>query len=199
MQEEQCTEKTSKSNIMDCLERFRNSGKVVSLYSDPDNTNKFSCGYILDFDDTYLLMAHIGPVGEYDGYGTIVLDDIYLVGSDRKYENKIEILHSFETKKHIPVKRMVENVILNLLLFAQNESLIVVLDLFSSGLDDVQGFVSSIEDDNDTVTIRTVDEYGEENGSELLSAANIAHIFVDTRKESAIKKLHDYNLSNSTT
>ena len=54
--------------IKERLLYFKESKKIVSLYSNCEQTNKFSVGFIKAVSNDFVAIAHITPCGMYDGF-----------------------------------------------------------------------------------------------------------------------------------
>ena len=135
-----------KSKLLELLRTFKRERRIVSIFSDSENTNKFSSGYVVAVSDTYVLVALLDPNGRYFGFGTFVLDDIYALECEGKYEKKLAILHSLSDRIHADIELLTGDIMLDLLTFAYYKALIVTVEVFTSGLDNSQGFVTDISD-----------------------------------------------------
>ena len=58
----------NKNMLLEILEKSKKKNKIIFIYSNKFETNKFSVGYIIEMDETYYIIARISPYGEYDGY-----------------------------------------------------------------------------------------------------------------------------------
>ena len=67
------------------LSDFVGKDVLVSIYSDPDEPESFTLGYLLQMDNENILINMINSFGEEDGLGTINLDDIFIFNGDKVY------------------------------------------------------------------------------------------------------------------
>jgi len=179
-----------KNEILELLRNFISEKKIVSIFSEPEKTYRFSSGYVVAVTDALVLMALLDPSGKYFGFGTFVSKDIYSIEYDGKYGNKLAILHTLNERKHADIELLTGDVILDILTFAHNNALIVTIEMHASELDDYQGFVTGIGDG--VLTLKAIDRYGVHDGFAALNIRDITHIFCDTDSEASLKQIHDF-------
>lgn len=173
--------------IYEDLLEFQKNKKIISIFRDTEDTEKFNVGYIIAIDDFNTIIQHISPNGMYDGYNLIKTGDIYQICYNGKYENKIQYLYSMQAQKHSDIVFSNENLAIDLLTFSKQNNLIVSLELHSSGIYNIQGIVLEINDDN--VLIEQITDYGENDGVTRIDIECISKIVCDSDNEQALKKL----------
>lgn len=189
MQEEAQTQiKESDGNIKDYLLRSKSLKHITSVYTNEENTSKFSMGFILDVTDTHLLLGMITPYGRYDGFSVKGLETVYRLEHGGNYHAKLFKLYTEYNQMHNEVCTS-EGPIRGLINHAKQNNLIITIELFESGLDDAQGFVESV--DNGFLTMRIVDENGRKDGESIFEISSISYISCDSENEAMIKKLYE--------
>lgn len=162
---------------------------IISVFSDIEDTNKFSAGFLVDVTPEFVAIAHIAPTGLYDGYIVKKTDDIYAVKSGGAYEKNLERLYHLRKQSHAPVPCRAGDTRRSILEFAKENKLIVTIELLESGYDDIQGKIIDLEED--TVTIGEVDHSGNDDGISYISMSDISFIACDSDVESSLKLLND--------
>lgn len=159
----------------------------VSIYTDKNDTDKFSFGFIQGVSNDYILIAAITPFGFYDGYTIKSYIDIYRIESQDKYGKKVHKLYLLHEQKHQLVDNLTDNLILDLIRFANEKHLAVSIELFHSESDDLQGFVADIQ--GDMVTIEQLDDDGKKDGNSVISLEDITDVVCDSDLQMALKLL----------
>lgn len=160
--------------------------ELVSIYYDGD-TEQFYAGYILGVNDEEILFQHISPNGKYDGYVLKKLSSIYRIGYDESYLKKITKLYGFETRKHEEIDIDINNLMISFLKRAIENSWITVIELYDSGLDDIQGIIEKV--DPKCIAVKKVTDEGEYDGMTYFDASAVTRIECDTENEQSIKRL----------
>jgi len=88
-----------------------------------------------------------------------------------------------------------DNLKLSLLKYAKLNNLVVSLELNESGVMDIQGFVSELDEDNIVVNLLT--EYGINDGTSSTDIKCISRIDCDTEQEQMLKLLADMTRSSN--
>ena len=162
--------------------------KIVSVYSNEEDTTMHLTGYIEKFNESELLLAHISAHGYYDGYILKHIEDIYRMDYGGSYERKIEELYLLKKQTHPPIDTFQEGeeeILYSLLDYAKNQRLIVSLE-FSDGL--LSGFVNGYDDDNLFLTL--ISDSGAEDGQSIVKVDEILTVSVDTDDEQDLNILH---------
>lgn len=157
--------------------------QVICVYFDREQPTLFSVGYVVDISDSCIIMAEIGKYGFYSGYSLIQLNQIFRIELSSEYAQRLEKLYSIRQQHHVRFN-LCKNPMESLLLFAKSENKIVTIELESSGFDDVQGFVTAIE--NEFIIIDQMTDNGESEGESVILTNSISHISCDSDKERAI-------------
>lgn len=170
-----------------CLLSAKNDKVPVSLYTDKENTSKFSFGFVQGISDDWVLLASISPFGSYDGFIIKRYEDVYRCESNDKYGERIYKLYKMHQQKHSIVDLISDSLVFDFIQYARKSQFVVSIELQNSGCDDVQGFVADIQDA--FLTIKQLDEYGNNDGISIISFEDITCVVCDSDNEMAIKLL----------
>lgn len=179
-----------KDQMYDILLQCSEAKKLVSVFSDPHNTDKFAAGFALQLSNSHLLLGDIDPYGRYDGFSVWALDSIYMLEVDTLYHQKLSLLYQLQSSERHEVVFDSDDLLAELLNMARNQKHIVTIELCDSDLDDVQGFVASVRED--VVSIHMVTRFGAPNGTCYLKKSDITHIRCHSSEEAAMKLLYEH-------
>lgn len=118
--------------------------EIVCLYKDKNNTEKFFLGYIIAFNEAFLLFENIDEEGFVDGISVVRIEDIYLIETNNKYisnimkKNPKKIDYRFEKSNDI---------LCDFLRYIIDEKKIVDIETNGSESVDLHGIVVDIIDD----------------------------------------------------
>ncbi len=167
-----------------CLENKR----IISIYSDKDNTDLHLTGYVVSINDKEILISHITSYGEYDGFILQHLDNIYRVDYDGEYEKKIEKLYKLK-KQYSKVPDLDiygKSLFCNLIDFAKHNNKIITLEFQDNIL---SGFVC--DNNIGIISIDIVNEFGKKEGKAVISINEILTVAVDTVDEQTLLILYN--------
>ena len=88
------------NDYLKLLEMLKSSQRLVSVFSDIEEPSTCSVGYIHQFDECWMAMAHITTEGFEDGYIFRKIENIFRIDFDGVYEKKVEYLQNQNLKKH---------------------------------------------------------------------------------------------------
>lgn len=171
-----------KNLLKNCL----NNHKVVSLYFDREDNGTHLTGFINSFNTRDIVVAHITPRGEYDGFILKRMNSLYRAECDGAYEKKIGQLYEIKRSSHLYFKAENENLFSYMLNFAKDRELIVTLELLN---DSITGFVGDFDSEN--VNIHCINEYGCQDGNATVKAEEITAVYCDTDNENDLKLLNN--------
>lgn len=157
--------------------------ELLGIYTNYQDSTKFAAGYILASDDQFVLLGHIDPKGNYDGYIVKKIESIYLVEQGGKYLQTIgKLFKSKEQRADWGIKRKKGKLDILLMLFnyAKENQLIISLELVDSGNEDVMGYIVDIEDNS--IVCQTVDDYGGKGAIAYFDVRNITHVVCDSEE-----------------
>lgn len=178
----------AQDELLQCLFSICKDEKIALIYTNLQETQKFSAGIVSEVFDNEIIINHFLPNGNYDGYIVKKITDIFKVELDSKYAAKVMKLSRMNDNKHDRLPRVDENGFLTLLTYAFESEKVVTIEMFDSGNNDAQGFVEKINDNHCTISL--LDEYGERDGSAILNIENISHLSCDGDDEITLNVLY---------
>jgi pimeloyl-CoA synthetase len=176
--------------VVDTLKEAKDNNKMVSIHTNPFNQSKCNVGYVDEVNGSWVRIRSVSPEGEDDGCMVISVENIYRIGIDSKYTKKVELI-----KKNLPnvfkaidfSLPMESNIVYTTLKEAQKKELVVIL-WTQDERDSIIGYVK--EFDLDTVKILSLDEFGENEGLDVVSLDEIIDIACNDRKCQMVKFLN---------
>lgn len=173
------------------LSELKKNKIIASFYTNENDLSKFSVGYVVDFNDDYIVFALVSPEGLNDGFALKETSSIIRINIDGKYENKILKLLKYHKTTHENLIFKDNNFVLEMLSFAKTKGYIVSLELLNSGFYDVQGYIEKIENDN--CFVKQITEYGEVDGMSMVELRDISKISCNSSDEKILEILSSAN------
>lgn len=178
---------TDEGVIKKKLALAQQTGTLIGIYNDKENTRAFFAGFICAMDNEFVLLAHVQSGGLYDGFILLELSSIYRIEKNTLYLQKIERLYAFNNQHHLTFIQKTLPTVQETLSFAKENSFVVSIQLLRSGYDDVIGIVKELEGEH--LTINELDEYGKSLGEVIVDIRTITQIACDTEDEHPIGQL----------
>ena len=169
------------------MNELKISGEIAAVYTDIENPERFSVGYIVALTEEQMLMLHIGLHGEMDGYSVNNLDDVYRIETDSKYINKIKALCSFNPDEAFKIA-ITDNLLTDLLNAAVTRRCIADVDLIG---DRVIGYVEKVVEGK--VYMEQIDDYGEYDGHTVFLCSDICAASIEDTECKVIDMLYKRN------
>lgn len=171
-----------------CLEMLKTAmgtGEPVEVYNDPEDTDRFSAGYVVAMDDNSIIQYHIHPNGGADGYSWRATEKIYRVNSGTRY---LECLKMLLESENLPVfaPEGEEELSAQLLRFAMEHELVVQIQLYDSDSWNLMGFVREV---GEGVTVSMLNVEGEADGIAAVRLEDITEISCGDDYETKIGRL----------
>jgi len=165
---------------------------LVSIYTDKDETNTFSVGYIIDQIDEGLILHAIDTNGFDDGLMFMCLSDIYLMEIGTTYLENLKIVNNENPKYNdfnsfILKRNHDKSLIADFLDKCLSDKKLITVSLyFGKGL---TGFINRISDDQiilDNITLE-----GENDGIVCIKIEEINRIYFDGIDQRRISILYN--------
>ncbi|KHD05704.1 hypothetical protein PN36_25345 [Candidatus Thiomargarita nelsonii] len=170
-------------SIKKLLEEAKAKNTLVSVYVDSDDWEKYSLGYVDLVTDTYVRLRALSQYGEAAGFEIRSLSEIFKVENDGQYENKIEKLSQNQGNIFNEVrlsKKSSGDLVRESLQQSLEESIVIVV--WGRETDDsLVGYVEKLE--TDLVSIRLINEFGEDDGLSTIEIDEITSLDFNTRSE----------------
>jgi hypothetical protein len=84
-----------RSKFVTILQEAADAGKVVSLYHQSHDADRFEVGFVESVSRTDVTLLCLTPRGEEDGRTAVRIEDITALEIDDPYSQKIQTLHSY--------------------------------------------------------------------------------------------------------
>lgn len=176
------------------IRNFSESRKLVSLYFDDSNRQKFACGRIIYANERQFAVELISPNGTFDGILVRNIDCITRVEFDGQYHEKITKMMRTRYSEcfHYDIKGA--SLFVCLLKIAAQTKEVISVEILDSGIYDITGVVDHVKDG--ICTIRLIDEYGYEDGCSVCQVGDITQIVYASEDENRIRSLWEINIAN---
>lgn len=169
------------------LSELRCSQKMVSIYTDYQETNKFHYGVIIALNEKEVAIQMLSPDGESDGIIVMDVENVFRVEENGQYDEKMKKLCPNNPPPLLHEDLDENEIFESLLSIALIEKSIVSIELVDSGYNDIVGFVEAIEDGR--CRVKQVNEYGYEDGFSFFLIRDITKITYLSQDEKRLMKL----------
>lgn len=123
------------TDLLTFIDKAKANNKPIAYYTNREDSDVFSVGEVIAYDEDYMLTSEISPQGTFDGYSLQRIEAIYRMDTDDSYVNQIY----FQYKKDKKVQLAIDDIISNKsLLDAIVEYLKIHSDLVSFGLNKIR-------------------------------------------------------------
>jgi len=116
--------------MINILKRVCKERILTAIYTDKNNYDRFSVGYVMELTKERFLMKHLTTRGEFDGYSVKNIDDVYRIEVDGMYLEKIKTLclykEELDKSPEIDIK---EDLLYSIIDYAIDNKLISVICL----------------------------------------------------------------------
>ena len=172
-------------NISSLL-RAKKEGFVVSIYSNWNEPEKCSVGFVEDISNDQIILKHITPHGLNDGYAIRKRDDVFRVDLNGQYEKRLLTLYNLQGQKHINLLQNKtdkdSNLFKEALLSAQKLNMVINACIDETeAQESIVGWVKEVN--NDEVVISQISFDGLDDGESIIFIANIVKINCDSLDE----------------
>ena len=165
-------------------------GALASLYTDPDDPEGFSAGFVEAVDATHVLMCDLTPWGQIDGWRVRRNSDVIQVLSGEEYEQRLAMLLSYHKQHHRPFfteyPEEDTDLLLSVLLACKAREAIVSVVM---GSEMITGRV--LEANGLRARIRVLDFFGRPAEEEVVTLREIEILEIGTQEESMYAVLEE--------
>lgn len=144
---------------------------LVSIYTDSNEPDSFTLGYMLQMDNNNILLNMIDSFGEENGFCTIKLSDIFVFDGDKMYSEKMQKLFTIKKQERKYITKLKTNPVNTILRYAKDNNLLLEVNED----DNYRGYVSYFSDE--TIVLNIIDNYCNDMGT-----ATIDMGFINTLK-----------------
>ena len=157
-------------------------GALASVYTDPEDPEGFSAGFVEAVDGQHVLMCDLTPWGQIDGWRVRRNQDILQVLSGEEYEQRLAMLLAYHKEYHrcffteAPAEDT--DLLLSVLLSCREKQQIVSVIV---GDDMITGRV--VEANGLRMKLQCLDFFGREVETETVTLREIEILEIDTQEE----------------
>lgn len=149
------------------IERYIGTDTLISVYTDVNEPDKYTLGFLLQIDDDFLLMNKVNRFGEEDGFCINNLDVIFAFDDDKLYSGKIKKLMTLKNQIRTEIKELDQTVIISLVKFAKDNHFLIEINEDNSYI----GFVAFYSEE--IIELELVDIYAQRIGTACIATENI--------------------------
>ena len=157
-------------------------GALASIYTDPNDPDGFSAGFVEAVDSKHVLMCDLTPWGQIDGWRLRRNSDVIHVLSGEEYEQRLAMLLTHHKQRHKPFftdyPAEDTDLLLSVLIECRNREEIVSIII---GNEMITGRV--VEANGLRVKIRLLDFFGRKAEEETITLREIEILEIDTQEE----------------
>ena len=182
------------SNIKRLLIRCKEENLLVAIYSNRNEPDNFSAGFIEALSEEQIILKHVTSNGLYDGYVVRNLGDIFRIDYNGLYEKRLLNLYQLQKQKHL--ESFLENKInknsnlfYETLVAARKHKVVVNICIdVTETQESIIGWVTNIQ--GMEVTISKISFEGLDDGESIFDIADIIKINCDSDDEKVMGLLN---------
>ena len=173
--------------MKDVLINALRENTLCEIYQDESDRSSFHVGFIINIDETNntVLYERIDSDGKYCGMYFVKINSILSIKINDKYLKKIELLTKYYNQERKLFTTNEKSLLENVLNFCMKSNLIVELYLCDTEYCISTGIITEIA--IDSVTIKCIDEYGEEDGADVIDIRAIVSVSFDTSESNVVE------------
>ena len=157
-------------------------GALASIYTDPNDPDGFSAGFVEAVDSKHVLMCDLTPWGQIDGWRVRRNSDVMQVLYGEEYEQRLAMLLAYHKQHHRPFftdyPAEDTDLLLSVLLECKERGEIVSIII---GNDMATGRV--VEANGLRVKLKLIDFYGRQAEDEVITLREIEILEIGTQEE----------------
>ena len=157
-------------------------GALASVYTDPEDPEGFSAGFVEAVDGQHVLMCDLSPWGQIDGWRVRRNQDVFQVLYGEEYEQRLGMLLAYHREHHRPFfsepPAEDTDLLLSVLLQCRDRKEIVSV---IAGEDMITGRV--LEANGLRMKLRILDFFGREAEEETITLREIEVLEIGTQEE----------------
>ena len=158
------------------LKKAQRNKKLCAVYTNTERTTRFTVGFLLDMDDSYIILKLINSYGLYDGIVCIMYDDIYRVESDTVYLKVLEKLVAYYNLSDVNNHNI--HSVKDMISLIKEQRRICEIELCDSSNIDIVGYVDKVSSEN--IELFSVTDCGENDGITTVDINMISQISFDS-------------------
>lgn len=163
--------------MINILKKFCEDNSLVSIYTNKNDYDKFSVGYILSVTEEYILIEHLNMRGEFDGHSVRETNSVYRVEQGGMYLEKIAKLNRAKeviNKTHAIITQ--GNVLINTIKYAIKNKLMANICIDENSTD-ITGYIIDFFENH--IKVLQISEYGKSDSETFFSINEIIKIWIN--------------------
>lgn len=177
------------------IENYIKNKKFVSLYDDAGDLDSCAVGLLCRLTDTELLLMQVDENGWYDGYLSVLLENVHRLDAGGKYEHKLQNLYSLIVQNKSTdsvslsnIELKVSGINIGILEWSltKDKLLKISIDQTNESIGLIGKVVKIFEE---TVQCQMIDQYGKPDGVAEFYLSNIQKIYFDSIELRSIELL----------
>jgi len=170
------------------LKSSKENGSYINIYTDQENTDKFSMCIVISFDDDFVLTKKVSPEGNYDGFSILLTEYIYCIEFEDNYIKRKTLTIKEDISK---IQLKDQELLVNNFRFDDTIDLILKQKyLCSINLIYDRGFIGYVEDfDGENIIIRNIDDNNNEDGFSVFKVVEIEKVNLFSTELTSIMNL----------
>lgn len=182
-----------RSKFVSILQEAKDAGKVISLYHQSHDADRFEVGFVEAISRTDVTMLCLTPRGEEDGRMAVRIEDISALEIDDPYSQKIQTLHSYKGSVFNREEGLRANAtspgIDEQLVQAQDRSAVVTVEDVTGTR--FTGFIGELTEG--FIEMKLLNQYGGPDGSAYLARHMLGKVDIGRRDEQTRAFLYKIN------
>ncbi len=172
-----------RSKFVSILQEALELKKVVSLYHQSHEADRFEVGFVDSVSRTDVMLQCLTPRGEEDGQMSVRIEDITALEIDDPYSNKIQQLHSyrgsiFNEKDGLRTSASNPSLDEQLQLAMEEHKIVTIEDVSGTRF---TGFVSELTDGY--IEMQLVNQFGSPDGRAFVARHMVGKVDIARRDE----------------
>ena len=80
------------TDLLTFIDKAKANNKPIAYYTNREDSDVFSVGEVIAYDEDYMLTSEISPQGTFDGYSLQRIEAIYRMDTDDSYVNYLSMI-----------------------------------------------------------------------------------------------------------
>lgn len=181
-------------SILSLLSTHVGTGKLISVYANQEDTDKFFVGCLLKVDEESVLLRLRGNFGEDEGVLIVPLEGVLRISTANDYLNGIQLLMQRIPASESDIDDFIKSPepasILSALSFAKRRGLVVTI--YDEEEEQLNGFVREVSPDH--VDLEYILDHGQPEGRYLLPISSISRVEMGNQFHDCLRYLYSKRL-----
>lgn len=175
--------------MTEVLKSLKGTGTPVAVYY--KSSGGFCAGFVYEVDSEFVLLELLSPVGKFDGYHCIRIEEILKVDIGTGYLFNLVKVYRYYGEENSSLKISPKNVLEGFIDFIVKSKRLCTMEVGFETLDKISGY--AVGRDWNILKIKLLDENGREDGYTEFDLEEIVYLGVDSEYEKYLKLLSSLN------